>query len=77
MTETYRGRLIKRDNIAVGSAMGVERTIAGGGGERTSIYGGAIENFKSPCGSSYTCKREIEHHMRTACGAQTTDQTNG
>jgi hypothetical protein len=77
MTETYRGRLIKRDNIAVGSATGVENTIAGGGGERTSIYGGAKENFKSPCGSSYTCKREIEHYLKTASGGQTTDQTNG
>ena len=71
MAETYRGRRIKFDNIAVGSAMGVERTITGGGGERTSLYGGRAENFKSPCGSSYTSKWEIEHHI-----AGTTNQTN-
>ena len=71
MTETYRGRIMKRDNIAVGSAMGVENTVAGGGGERTSIYGGKAENFRSACGSSYTSKREIEHFI-----AGTTDQTN-
>ncbi len=72
MAETYRGRRIKFDNIVVGSAAGVERTIAGGGGERTSIYGGLIENYYCPCGTSFTSERNIEHFI-----AGTTDQTNG
>jgi hypothetical protein len=64
--------LIKYDNIAVGSATGVERTIAGGGGERTSIYGGLPENYRAVCGTSNTSQRRIEHFI-----AGTTDQTNG
>ncbi len=76
MAETYRGRRIKYDNIAVGSATGVERTITGGGGERTSTYGGKAENFRTVCNSSYTAARTIEHFLKTVCGAATTDQTN-
>lgn len=77
MAETYRGRRIKFDNISVGNAMGVERTISGGGGERTSIYGGNVEAFKAPCGSSgYTSARQIEKFLRTVSGNPTTDQTN-
>jgi hypothetical protein len=72
MSETYRGRLIKYDNIAYGSATGVERTIAGGGGERTTIYGGLPENYRAVSDASYTAARAIEHFI-----AGTTDQTNG
>jgi hypothetical protein len=72
MAETYRGRRIKFDNIAVGSATGVERTIAGGGGERTTLYGGKKEGFYQPGGTSFTSARQIEHFI-----AGTTDQTNG
>jgi hypothetical protein len=72
MAETYRGRRIKFDNVAVGSAMGVELTIAGGGGERTTVYGGALENYKAVSGTSYTSERNIEKFI-----AGTTDQTNG
>jgi hypothetical protein len=72
MAETYRGRRIKFDNVAVGSAMGVELTIAGGGGERTTVYGGKIENYYSVSGTSFTSERNIEHFI-----AGTTDQTNG
>jgi hypothetical protein len=72
MAETYRGRRIKFDNISVGNATGIELTIAGGGGERTTIYGGVIENYKSVSGTSYTSERNIEKFI-----AGTTDQTNG
>ena len=65
MAETYRGRRIKFDNVAVGSVMGVELTVAGGGGERTTIYGGRPEVMA--VGTS----RAIEHFI-----AGTTDQTN-
>ena len=71
MAETYRGRRLKFDNIAVGSATGVERTIAGGGGERTTIYGGKAENSYAVAGTSFTSPRGIEHFI-----AGTTDQTN-
>lgn len=71
MAETYRGRRIKFDNISVGNATGIERTIAGGGGERTTVYGGQPENYRTVSDSSYTAARTIEHFI-----AGTTDQTN-
>ena len=72
MAETYRGRRIKFDNIAVGSATGIERTIAGGGGERTTIYGGKAENSFNATGTSFTSPRGIEKFI-----AGTTDQSPG
>jgi hypothetical protein len=72
MAETYRGRRIKFDNVVVGSAMGIELTIAGGGGERTTIYGGKQENSFSVSGTSFTSKRGIELFI-----AGTSGQTNG
>lgn len=75
MAYRSRGKNINYDNIAVGSATGKERTISGGGGENTTNYGGAVENFMSPCGSSFTSPRDKEKLWRTVSGNLTTDVT--
>lgn len=77
MALTLRGRRTRFDNISVGNAAGRERTIAGGGGENTTNYGGKVENYLTACGSSFTSPRAIEHFLRTVCGDATTDQSNG
>jgi hypothetical protein len=78
MAYIMRGKRIGFDNIAVGSATGLERTIAGGGGELTSVYGGKTENFRTACGSSYTSARQKEKLWKTVCSGLTTDvTTNG
>lgn len=73
MGVTYRGKRVNFDNIAPGSATGVERTVAGGGGERTSSP--KPENFRSVCNSSYTSPRGYEHLRRTVCSDVTTART--
>lgn len=72
MSDTFRGRRVNFDNIAVGSETPRERHIAGGGGEATvTPYGGIKENSYQPGGTSFTSAKLIEHHI-----AGTTDQTN-
>lgn len=69
MAYTERGRRRSFDNIAVGSVTGRERTIAGGGGERTvTLYAGGER--KTAVSTSPTTVG-IEHFI-----AGTTDQTN-
>lgn len=76
MAYTKGGKRHAFDNIAVGSATGVERTIAGGGGEYTTVFGGRKEGHKKPDGTSgYTSAREKEFLTRTVSGGQVSDRT--
>jgi hypothetical protein len=77
MAVDRRGRRTAFDNIAIGSATGAERTIAGGGGENTTQYNGKEENYRSVCDSSWTSEKTIEHFTRSVSGGATTDQANG
>jgi hypothetical protein len=74
MAYKYRGKTIGFDNIAAGSATGVERHIAGGGRELTSKYGGQTQNLMSACGSSHVVLAK-EFLWKTVCSGQTSDRT--
>ena len=69
MAVDRKGRRTSFDNIAVGSATGVERTISGGGGQSTTVYANGERIRSSVSGDPTT--PGIEHFI-----AGTTGQTN-
>ena len=76
MARTVKGRRTAFDNIAVGSATGLERTIAG----TTLPHGAQTTPFANgerviSAGGSGTTDLGREHTLRTVSGGATTDFT--
>lgn len=77
MARTVKGRRIAFDNIAVGSATGLERTAAGttlGSGSQTTAFNTERVLIGTTPGTTGAALG-LEHTLRTVTGGATTDFT--
>jgi hypothetical protein len=77
MARTVKGRRIAFDNISVGNAAGLERTIVGtslGSGSQTTLVGNG-ERLRTATTGAPSTPGSGEFYFRTVSGGQVTDLT--